>query len=252
MHSFRTIVGTVWRLLGLVELRPCPQDCARLRHGQNQSRECRPIASGDQGSQRWFFARLSQRSAASLPGGHLEVLRPLGAASTQWFARASTQAAPGTTARSTLRASGQTSAQGTCCQCNRKSGLRYSSDAASLLGPLTRQPAPQYGFRRTSERYDASTEPKVHPQDLGLLQERLLDGTAASPEPRLLPFLLGAWRSTRRDHTTPIPTKGSGSPKKWRHVTPAMAIGVTDRKWTLEELLTFQVPPADNLTVKGH
>lgn len=50
----------------------------------------------------------------------------------------------------------------------------------------------------------------------------------------------------------PLPTKGSGSPKKWRQVTPAMAIGVTDRKWTLEELLTYRLPHADNLTVKGH
>ena len=50
----------------------------------------------------------------------------------------------------------------------------------------------------------------------------------------------------------PIPTKGSGSPKKRRQVTPAMAIGVTDHKWTLQELLTFRVPPGDNSIVKGH
>jgi hypothetical protein len=31
-----------------------------------------------------------------------------------------------------------------------------------------------------------------------------------------------------------------------------MAIGITDHKWTLEELLTFRVPPDDNSTVKGH
>jgi IS1 family transposase len=50
----------------------------------------------------------------------------------------------------------------------------------------------------------------------------------------------------------PIPTKGTGSPKKWRQVTPAMAIGITDHKWTLKELLTFCVPPTDNSSVKGH
>ena len=52
--------------------------------------------------------------------------------------------------------------------------------------------------------------------------------------------------------TPPIPTRGTGSPKKWRQVTPAMAIGVADHKWTLEELLTFRVPPTDNSIVKGH
>jgi IS1 family transposase len=56
----------------------------------------------------------------------------------------------------------------------------------------------------------------------------------------------------RQKITPPIPTKGSGSPKKWQQVTPTMAIGVTDHQWTLEELLTFRVPPPINSTVKGH
>ena len=56
----------------------------------------------------------------------------------------------------------------------------------------------------------------------------------------------------RQEIIPPLPTKGSGSPKKWRQVTPAMASGVTDHQWTLEELLTFRVPPPINSTVKGH
>ena len=56
----------------------------------------------------------------------------------------------------------------------------------------------------------------------------------------------------RQKITPPLPTKGSGSPKKWQQVTPTMAIGVTDHPWTLEELLTFRVPPPINSTVKGH
>jgi hypothetical protein len=56
----------------------------------------------------------------------------------------------------------------------------------------------------------------------------------------------------RREIIPPIPTKGSGSPRKWRQVTPAMAIGVTHHPWTLEELLTFRVPPTINSTIKGH
>jgi IS1 family transposase len=56
----------------------------------------------------------------------------------------------------------------------------------------------------------------------------------------------------REEIKPPLPTKGSGSPKKWREVTPMMSIGVTDHKWTLEELLTFRVPPTTDSTVKGH
>ena len=40
-----------------------------------------------------------------------------------------------------------------------------------------------------------------------------------------------------------IPTKGSGSPKKWRQRTPAVAANLTNRIWKLEELLLFRVPP---------
>ncbi|MBL7183124.1 MAG: helix-turn-helix domain-containing protein [Anaerolineae bacterium] len=49
----------------------------------------------------------------------------------------------------------------------------------------------------------------------------------------------------RQELPKPIPTKGErGSPKKWRQVTPAMAAGLTNHPWTMEELLTFRVPPA--------
>jgi hypothetical protein len=41
----------------------------------------------------------------------------------------------------------------------------------------------------------------------------------------------------------PQPTRGAGSPKKWEAVTPAMAAGITDHVWTMEELLSYRVPP---------
>ena len=47
----------------------------------------------------------------------------------------------------------------------------------------------------------------------------------------------------REEILPPIPTKGKGSPKKWRQVTPAMSVGVTDHVWTLQELLTYRLPP---------
>jgi IS1 family transposase len=40
----------------------------------------------------------------------------------------------------------------------------------------------------------------------------------------------------------PIPTRGSGSPKKWQQRTPAMAAGLTDHRWSLRELLMCPVP----------
>jgi hypothetical protein len=41
----------------------------------------------------------------------------------------------------------------------------------------------------------------------------------------------------------PMPTKGNGSPKKWRQRTPAMAAGLTDHVWRVREFLLFRVPP---------
>jgi IS1 family transposase/transposase-like protein len=41
----------------------------------------------------------------------------------------------------------------------------------------------------------------------------------------------------------PEPTKGTGSAKCWGPRTPAMAAGLTDRVWTLREVLLYRVPP---------
>jgi IS1 family transposase len=40
----------------------------------------------------------------------------------------------------------------------------------------------------------------------------------------------------------PIPTRGNGSPKKWLLRTPAMAAGITEHVWRMEELLLLRVP----------
>ena len=53
-----------------------------------------------------------------------------------------------------------------------------------------------------------------------------------------------AHRGLRRRLKLPLPTKnGHGSPKKWEPRTPAMAAGLTDHVWTMDELLSFRVPP---------
>jgi IS1 family transposase len=49
--------------------------------------------------------------------------------------------------------------------------------------------------------------------------------------------------SLRLPLPTPIPTKGNGSPKLWEPRTPAMAAGLTDHVWSMEELLLFRAPP---------
>jgi IS1 family transposase len=41
----------------------------------------------------------------------------------------------------------------------------------------------------------------------------------------------------------PVPTHSTGSATQWRPRTPAMAAGLTDRVWTLREVLLFRVPP---------
>jgi IS1 family transposase len=41
----------------------------------------------------------------------------------------------------------------------------------------------------------------------------------------------------------PEPTNGTGSAKRWRPCTPAMAAGLTDHVWTLGEVLLFRAPP---------
>jgi len=43
----------------------------------------------------------------------------------------------------------------------------------------------------------------------------------------------------------PLPdvTEGTGLVKRWQQQTPAMAAGLTDRVWSLQEVLMYRVPP---------
>jgi hypothetical protein len=49
--------------------------------------------------------------------------------------------------------------------------------------------------------------------------------------------------SVRLPLPQPLPTHGPGSAKMWPWRTPAMAAGLTDRVWTLREVLLYRVPP---------
>ena len=48
--------------------------------------------------------------------------------------------------------------------------------------------------------------------------------------------------SLRQPLETPEPTRGKGTPKRWKPVTPAMTAGITDHVWTTPELLSYRVP----------
>ena len=48
--------------------------------------------------------------------------------------------------------------------------------------------------------------------------------------------------SLRQPLDTPEPTQGTGSPRKWKPVTPAMAAGITDHVWSTTELLSYRLP----------
>jgi IS1 family transposase len=51
-------------------------------------------------------------------------------------------------------------------------------------------------------------------------------------------------RGLRQRLEQPQPTNGpKGSPKKWIERTPAMSAGFTDHIWTMDELLSFRLPP---------
>jgi hypothetical protein len=49
--------------------------------------------------------------------------------------------------------------------------------------------------------------------------------------------------SVRQPLLVPELTNGRGSAKVWRPCTPAMAAGVTDHVWSLQEVLLYRVPP---------
>jgi IS1 family transposase len=47
--------------------------------------------------------------------------------------------------------------------------------------------------------------------------------------------------SLRQPLEMPEPTRGAGTPRQWKPVTPAMAAGITDHVWTTAELLSYRV-----------
>jgi hypothetical protein len=49
--------------------------------------------------------------------------------------------------------------------------------------------------------------------------------------------------SLRQPLLVPELTNGTGSAKTWRPCTPAMAAGLTDRVWSLREIVMYRVPP---------
>jgi hypothetical protein len=48
--------------------------------------------------------------------------------------------------------------------------------------------------------------------------------------------------SLRTRLPAPEPTRGTGTPRRWQLVAPAMAAGMTDHVWSTAELLSYRVP----------
>ncbi len=48
--------------------------------------------------------------------------------------------------------------------------------------------------------------------------------------------------SLRQPLDIPEPTRGTGTPRRWKAITPAMAAGITDHVWTTAEILSYRVP----------
>ncbi|KAF0250039.1 MAG: hypothetical protein FD167_550 [bacterium] len=61
-------------------------------------------------------------------------------------------------------------------------------------------------------------------------------------------------KSLRQKLPEPKATRGSGSPQKWKQVTPAMAAGMSDHIWSTSELLGYRVPAnfLDSLNTISH
>jgi hypothetical protein len=55
------------------------------------------------------------------------------------------------------------------------------------------------------------------------------------------PFVL-PHASLRLTLPEPEPVPGTGAIKRWQPRTPAMAAGLTDRVWSLREVLLYRVP----------
>jgi hypothetical protein len=51
------------------------------------------------------------------------------------------------------------------------------------------------------------------------------------------PHFVWPHASLRHALAEPMPTHGTGSAKRWRPCTPAMAAGLTDHVWSLQEVL---------------
>ena len=88
---------------------------------------------------------------------------------------------------------------------------------------------------------------RAHVPGLGRREEGLAKGEMSLRSRSIL--VMGYYNlclphtSLRAALVQPVPTKGNGSAKKWKERTPAMAAGLTDHVWTVQEFLLLRVPP---------
>ena len=120
-------------------------------------------------------------------------------------------------------------------------GSQAQVDAALLASPVSRT-INTYGVERNNltirqQSRRMSRKVNAFSKDRDYLEHQLTLAFAYY-------HFVAPHRGLRQRLPHALPTKGrKGSYKRWKPVTPAMAAGLTDHVWTLDELLSFRVPP---------
>ena len=126
--------------------------------------------------------------------------------------------------------------------CDHPHRLRDHRAGRCGLAGVAYQPHDQYIWGGAQQPDDPPARTADGAQGQCLLASPRLSGT--STHARVCLHFVIPHRGLRQRLACPLPTKGDkGSYKKWKAVTPAMAAGLTDHVWTMDELLSFRVPP---------
>jgi site-specific DNA recombinase len=125
---------------------------------------------------------------------------------------------------------------------------RQAKLRSGQLLPWTRAP---YGYLLDAERPRDPSRVRLDPVQAAVVEQMFAwYGDPSQP--------VSLYEVAKRLSETQLPTPRGGkrwnvasvrgilrSPvyKKWKSMTPAMAAGLTDHVWTMDELLSFRVPP---------
>ena len=159
---------------------------------ENADRLIAQTKAVNDGSLRVFFS--DQR-----PQYREAILWSMGAARAPGSTRPAAQAPVGALAGLAVRSGGEASAQGSGRESHHGSGFWHAGSAGGVSETVSGQPTRQHGLCGTTEQHDAPAQSALHPQDIRVFREALLDGTAVTPVCGLLSLLSPAQWSAGRD-----------------------------------------------------